>query len=205
MSKRRIGFLHPASFYHLADLADPAVRAWNIVDCYAPELQAADLERLDSLYVASRQHPVTMHALAPLVLDFVNTPGKKVFIGGENQVGSWLPGVREEYRETNFWAWRTGEDLGRRNKNPGNPLWQYLNDEALHWHFHGALFGPAGAVSLVDLDEGLPVNGSILYHDDASYAGEVVVTTMDPDYHHGAGFMPGATQLLYRMLQWLGS
>nr|MDK8534707.1 hypothetical protein [Gleimia europaea] len=44
----------------------------------------------------------------------------------------------------------------------------------------------------------------LLYHDNVTFPAELVVSTMDATYHHGAGFMPGATQLLYRMLEWLG-
>ena len=61
----------------------------------------------------------------------------------------------------------------------------------------------AGAVSLVELHtESGEVDGSILYLDEQSTPGRLLVTTMDPVYHHGSGFMPGATQLLYSSLHW---
>ena len=82
-------------------------------------------------------------------------------------------------------------------------MWKYYTDEALHWHFHGALYPPQGAVPLVVLEEGAEEDGAIIYYDNATFPAELVVTTMDPCYHHGAGFMPGATQLLYRSLRWL--
>ncbi|NKY55528.1 hypothetical protein HGA15_04995 [Nocardia flavorosea] len=42
-----------------------------------------------------------------------------------------------------------------------------------------------------------------MYYDAGTFAAEVVVSTMDASYHHGSGFMPGATQLMYRMMHWL--
>src|SRR5699024_4682647 len=44
---------------------------------------------------------------------------------------------------------------------------------------------------------------TLMYYDDATFAAQLVDSTMDASYHHGAGFMPGASQLLYRMLGWL--
>lgn len=42
-----------------------------------------------------------------------------------------------------------------------------------------------------------------MYYDAGTFPAEVVVSTMDASFHHGSGFMPGATQLMYRMLHWL--
>jgi hypothetical protein len=41
-----------------------------------------------------------------------------------------------------------------------------------------------------------------LFVDETNHRGRLLVTTMDPVYHHGSGFMPGATQLLYSALHW---
>ncbi|MDR1634799.1 MAG: hypothetical protein LBS27_07780 [Bifidobacteriaceae bacterium] len=203
--RARVGFLHPGSFYHLADLADPAVAARDVVDLYAPELTPSALDNTDALFVACRQHPAIMERNAPLVVDFLRRPGARVVIGGENGAGRWLPGVREEERETNFWAWRTGEDTTRRSLNPDHHLWDYLNEDSVHWHHHNAYDVPPGATPLVVLEEGNTPPKAIIYHDAVSFPAEVVVLGTDPTYHHGCGFMPGATQLLYRLLDWLGS
>jgi hypothetical protein len=221
--RARIAFVHSGSSFHLADLADPAVVARNLVEVYAPEMTADSLDRVDGLYLAARQHPGTLRRIVPHVLAFLQRPGVKVFIDGENAVGTWLPGTTAEKRGTAFWAWRTGEDLGRRSVNRDHPLWsqRYLTDDAVHWHYHGVLAPPASATPLVVLE---PVPGAdpdsrdpwgepyralpghpnvLLYHDARTFPAEVVVSTMDATYHHGAGFMPGATQLFYRMLDWL--
>lgn len=200
-----IGFIHSGSFYHLACLQDPALRAWDIVECYARDIKAKDLDRFDALFLADRQHPGIMDFLAPFIIDYLQLGGRRAFIGAENHIETWLPGVSAEARTTNYWSWRTGEDAGQRPRNTSHYLWNYLDNESTVWHYHGVLFPPAHAVSLVGLDEGMECEGSLLYYDDCSYPSALVASTMDPSFHHGLGFMTGATQLLYRIIRWLGS
>lgn len=251
---RKIGFIHPASFFHLADLADPVARAFELRDLYAPQLTWESVADLDSLYVAARHRPDTVvDVVAPVVRRFLaEGQGRKVFIDGENRVGDWLDGTSEEPRECVFWAWRTGQDTLRRSQHQDHHLWSYLSEETVHWHHHASLLPPSGAVPLVALVRGqgggggcgagcgeamvwggagaagvaghgaggvagaaagtdgnapadLVEDGCILYYDGVTFPAEVVVSAMDATYHHGAGFMPGATQLFYRMLRWLSA
>lgn len=219
---RRVAFLHSGAFFHLATLADPAVKAMDVVDVYAPDMDEHSLDQCDALFLAARHHPDVIQKIAPYIIEFLNKPGVKVYVDGENHVDEWLPGTAEAHRGTNFWAWRIGEDVGRRSVNKEHPMWAYLDDFALHWHYHGVLEPPKDATPLVVLEElesageeerkdpwgggylAIPGHANVLaYHDDSTFAAELVVTTMDCAYHHGSGFMPGATALLYRMLAWL--
>ncbi|MFD5867529.1 hypothetical protein ACFWGD_02785 [Corynebacterium sp. NPDC060344] len=221
---KKVAFVHSGAFFHLATLNDPAVKAQDLVELYAPELTAEDLADCDAVFLAARQHPDVLERIAPLIVDFAHRPGTKLYVDGENAPWQWLPGTDGTGRGTNFWAWRTGEDVGRRSVNRDHFMWNYLNDFSVHWHYHGVLAPPAGATPLVVLEE-LPVTDTttgpgtdpwggdylaipghpnvLLYHDDATFPGEVVVSTMDCAYHHGSGFMPGASALLYRMITWL--
>lgn len=221
---KTIAFIHSGSFFHLADLRDPALKAYDVRGVYAPEMHEHSLDGCDALFLGARQHPDIMNRIAPFVIEFMRRPGVKTYIDGENNVGAWLDGVEESHRGTNFWAWRTGENLGRTSVNKEHPVWGYLSEEAVHWHYHAVLNPPKGATPLVvlevledhqDSDHLDPWGGHylaipghqnvLLYHDSVSFPSEVIVSTMDCSYHHGAGFMPGATQLLYRMLRWLSS
>ncbi|MBP3223356.1 MAG: hypothetical protein J6M18_05455 [Actinomycetaceae bacterium] len=201
---RKIGFIHSGSFYHLACLKDPFLHSFELVDLYLPEIEEKDIFACDSILIAGREHRGQFERIIPFIIKFLATPGKKLYVDGANDVGSWLPGTREEERPTNFWAWRTGEDTLRRNVNTDHWMWEYLNDDSVHWHFHGALFPPEGAVPLVILEEeNVNPFGSIIYYDDQTFEADILVSTMDSCYHHGSGFMPGATQLLYRSIRWL--
>jgi len=216
----RVAFIHTGSFFHLADLRDPAVRAMDLVEVYAPDLQPGGLDGFDAVYVAARLHPGVLARIAPILVDFLGTRGARVYIDGENAVGDWLPGTVETRRGTNFWAWRIGEDVGRRSINQDHPFWEGLAEDAVHWHYHGVLAHPETAVPLVRLEElpehadpedpwGTPYRAipghanTLMYYDAGTFPAEVVVSTMDASFHHGSGFMPGATQLMYRMMHWL--
>ncbi len=226
---RRIAFIHDGSFFHLATLKDPAVQAYDVHSVYAPEMTPHSLDGIDAVFIAARLHSDVVKEIAPFIVEFLGREGTKVYIDGENNVGDWLPGTTETHRGTNFWAWRIGEDVGRRSVNPEHYLWGFLEDRAVHWHYHGVLSAPESATALVVLTE-LPEGANdgcisstgtdpwgghykaipghpniLLYHDAETFKAEVVVSTMDCTYHHGSGFMPGATQLLYRMLRWLAA
>jgi len=217
----RTAFIHTGSYFHLATLKDPAVIAMDIADVYAPELSPGGLDDFDAVYVAARLHPGVREAIAPILIDFLNRDGARMYIDGENGVGQWLPGTTETSRGTNFWAWRIGEDVGRRSVNQEHPMWQRLSQRSVHWHYHGVLDHPDAAVPLValeDFDDGVDDSAdpwgleyraipghrnTLMYYDESTFTAELVVSTMDASYHHGAGFMPGASQLLYRMFGWL--
>ena len=219
----KIAYLHAGTFFDLANLHDPALRALGIADVYAPELTAGALDGFDAVYVAARLHPAVIAKVSPLLLDFLEKPGARMYVDGENSVGEWLPGTTQTLRGTNFWAWRVGEDVGRRSVNQDHQFWQYLAADAVHWHYHGVLTHPHSAVPLVRLESlaehaGQPPvedpwsnqyraiadhPNTLLYFDDGSFAADIVVSTMDASYHHGSGFMPGASQLMYRMMRWL--
>ena len=168
----QMAMLHCGSHAQLATLADPALEPHRIRPVHARTGAVTELDDVDGVL-------------------------------GENRVDSWLPGAREHRRPTIFWWWRTGEDSRIRRTHTGHPAAEWFTDKSLTWHYHGVLEPPEGAVSLVDLHttEG-ELDGSLLYVDETSTAGRLLVTTMDPVYHHGSGFMPGATQLLYSALRW---
>lgn len=198
----RIAMLHCGSHAQLATLADPALEPFGIVPVHARSGSAADLADADVVVVADRIRTDLLTPWADALLARARA-GATVVVLGENQVGTWLPGAREQVRPTIFWWWRTGEDSRIRRPHTRHPAAAWFADKALTWHYHGVLEPPEGAVSLVDLHtEGGEVDGSLLYVDETSTPGRVLVTTMDPVYHHGSGFMPGATQLLYSVLRW---
>ncbi|GAB2672319.1 hypothetical protein [Nocardia goodfellowii] len=197
-----IVFLHGGSHAQLATLADPALAPYRIRPVHIRRLDPAAVADADVVVVSDRLRPDLLIPRSPVLLQCL-TRGATVVVFGENSVGAWLPGVGEEARPTVFWWWRTGEDSRIRLREPEHPAWSHFDDRAVIWHYHGVLEPPPGAVSLVDLDTGTGErDGSLLYIDEHSTPGRLLVTTMDPVYHHGSGFMPGATQLLYSALLW---
>ncbi|WP_239965258.1 hypothetical protein [Streptomyces sp. CBG9] len=111
--------------------------------------------------------------------------------------------------EVNFWWWRLPDgDNGVRRAAEDHEAWAHLTPRAVRWHYHGLLTPPPGATVLAYTDHetaGDPATEQVrLYEDRVSTPGRLLVTTMDPVYHHGSRFMPGATQLLLGLLRWTG-
>ena len=155
------------------------------------------------MIVGDRLHQGQLDRVAPAVRQALQDPAKTVVVLGENSVERWLPGVGYTFRPTVFWTWRTGEDNGTRLRLPGDPMWNFLTPRAVTWHHHGLLHPPAGARELVVMEEDGTDSGALLYVDEVNQPARLLVTTMDPVYHHGSGFMPGASQLLYSLLRWV--
>ncbi|MET4060341.1 hypothetical protein ABIB35_001886 [Arthrobacter sp. UYP6] len=199
----RIGLLHCGTFPPLRTLADPALHPYRLESVYLPDADPSVLAGLDAIIVGDRLHHGQLARFAPAVRAALQDPGKTVIVLGENTVEQWLPGVGYSFRPTVFWTWRTGEDNGTRLRLPEDPMWEYFTPRAVAWHHHGLLHPPAGARSLVVMEEDGAESGALLYVDEVNQPARLLVTTMDPVYHHGSGFMPGASQLLYSLLRWV--
>lgn len=197
-----VAMLHCGSHAQLASLSDPALEPYAIRPVHARTGTPDDLDGADVVVVADRIRPDLLTPWAAALSARAHS-GATLVVLGENQVGTWLPGAHEEVRPTIFWWWRIGEDSRIRRPDTRHDAASWFADRALIWHYHGVLAPPEGAVSLVDLHtpDG-QLDGSLLYVDEVSTPGRILVTTMDPVYHHGSGFMPGATQLLYSALNW---
>ncbi|MCQ1948198.1 hypothetical protein [Arthrobacter sp. zg-Y1116] len=199
----RIGLLHCGTFQPLRTLADPALAPYRLESVYLPDADPAVLADLDVVIVSDRLHQGQLGRFVPAILAALSDPGKTVIVLGENKVEQWLPGVGYSFRPTVFWMWRTGEDNGTRLRLPEDPMWEFFTPWSVSWHHHGLLHPRPGARSLVVMEEDGAESGTLLYVDEANQPARLLVTTMDPVYHHGSGFMPGASQLLYSLLRWV--
>lgn len=119
---------------------------------------------------------------------------------GETGPEQWLPAIRFTPRPTNWWWWlEPGASLGLMIAAPDHPLFARLGADDIAWHLHGVFDPPEGARSLIDDADGR----SVLYIDEATTNGRMIVTSLDPFYHHGSHFMPAATRFLDGFLPWL--
>ena len=69
----------------------------------------------------------------------------------------------------------------------------------MKWHYHGTFMPPAGAKSLLDV----PGGRSIFYIDDTNFNGELLITTLDPMFHIGLGFINQSKPFLHGLANWL--
>lgn len=142
-------------------------------------------------------HGAARHRAA--IADFLQR-GNTVVAMGNTAAHTWLPQVQWHDRPVNFWWWtEPGADSGLRVADAQHSLWQHLSLADATWHQHGFFVPPPGARSVIDkLGQ-----GSILYEDCVSTPGRMLVTSLDPCYHHGSYFMPATTRFLRGFLPWL--
>lgn len=175
---------------------------------YAPDLTEADLADCDALLIADRINPVALRRKRRILLGLLERGGTLVVLG-ENRAEDWAPHVTWHYRPTNFWWWLTpNADPGHRIVAPDHALFRHLRKEDVIWHYHGLLDLPEGARSLIDIaPEADPEGrgGSILYEHPnvAGTKGTLIVSCLDPVYHHGSFFMPASSRFLSGLLDWM--
>ncbi len=191
--------VHPGAYYHVESLEGRRFRDMFDALVRPEDLGDTDLGAYDAILVPCRTpaHRMTPHK-APLA-DYLDAGGT-IIATGESDSQLWLPGIRFTPQDTNFWWWLTpGADLGVRIAKPEHTMFEHLEQEDLTWHLHGWFDAPEGAEVLAVNGDGKP----ILYIDEVTTRGRMVLTTLDPFFHHGSHFMPATTRFLDGFLPWM--
>lgn len=194
-----IAALDAGTYYHHRTFHTPELMPYLDRHLYLPELDDAALAGCDALIVSCRTNPDLLVPHRERFARFL-AAGKTLVAMGETGAHRWLDGVRWTDCEVNFWWWMTpGADSGLRLAHPAHPLFSHLTLADATWHQHGTFTPPPGARSLIDKAGA----GSVLYEDRHSTPGRLIVTSLDPMYHHGSYFMPAASRFLRGFLPWL--
>ncbi|HEY8335956.1 MAG TPA: hypothetical protein VIQ05_19370 [Tardiphaga sp.] len=200
-----LAVLDGGTFYHHAAIQGPRFRSLFDRTIYMPELDAGQLDGVTVLIITDHINPNLLRAHRDLLIDFAGR-GHTLVVFGENQAETWLPGARWTSRPTNFWWW-LDRDAAPPNRlvSPDHDFFRAVPFADTIWHFHGLLAPPPGAQTLIDVPpdaEGRDDGGALLYDDRVTTAGRLIVSTLDPFYHHGSNFMPAATRFLDGFLPW---
>lgn len=206
LDRGMLAIVHNGTYSHLTTMKDPAVIAYSPIWLHIRDLNPGDLAGFRTVILADRMHPELLQAHAAEFRE-VSERGDTLVVLGINEVHTWLPGLSYRDAPTNFWWWSTGEDPGIRPTASDHEAWHYLSPKSVIWHQHGSFVTEHEVTSLLELEEpdghgGWTNFGSILFEDTTSTAGRIIVTTLDPIFHHGSNFMPGATRFLYAILRW---
>jgi hypothetical protein len=163
------------------------------------ELSEVDLSAFETLLVPCRTPPHRLIAHKHLFQAHLEKGGTIIAMG-ECHSERWLSNIVFTPRETNFWWWLDPQgDLGLQIKSPLHPLFKLLGPQDLAWHLHGFFDPPVGSDVLITDNDGR----AILYIDEVTTKGRLIVTSLDPFFHHGHHFMPATTRFLDGFLKWL--
>ena len=193
--------VHPGAYYHIESFESPRYAGYFDALVRPEDLPQTDLSVHNVVLIpcrtpADRMQPHTAQLRAYL------DAGGTIVATGESESQLFLPGITFTPQPTNFWWWLTpGADLGVRIAAPDPALFAHLAQRDITWHLHGWFDPPAGVEVLAVNSEGKP----ILYVDDVSTAGRMVITSLDPFFHHGSHFMPATTRFLNGFLPWMRS
>ncbi len=184
--------LHPGASYHCETLEGERYRGYFDKLIVPEELTSACLANVRTLLVPCRTNPDRLLPRMPVLMDFLARGGTLVAMG-ETFQDIWLPDVTFTPVETNYWWWlEPGASLGVSLERPDHPLLRGLSSKDAAWHLHGWYVPAPGSEVLITDGSNQP----IMYVDEKSYAGRLVVTSLDPCYHHGCHFMPTTTLFL---------
>ena len=194
----KLAALDGGTYYHHHSLYGERFGGFFDRTIYTRELGDTDLLQFDTLIVSCRTDPSVLVPHREKFADFLAS-GRTLVAMGSTGPHQWLSGIVWEDTPTNFWWWKVGETLGLQCAAPEHALFRHITLADATWHYHGFFTPPAGAVSLVDVAGA----GSILYEDMATTPGRLIVTSLDPMYHHGSHFMPATTRFLDGFLPFL--
>lgn len=193
-----LAVLDAGTYYHHRTIYEPRYRDFFDEIIYTRDLPEADLSGVDTLLVSCRTDPSVLRPRREQIADFLAS-GKTVVAMGSTGHPDWLPNVNWTDTPTNFWWWKEGGEIGLKLATPDHPLFNRLSLSDVTWHYHGYFQVPDGAQSLVDVGD----LGSIFYEDTVSTPGRLLITSLDPMYHHGSYFMPATTRFLDGFLPYL--
>lgn len=188
----KITALHSGTYYNLVSLLKEPFAKYFHKCVYLPELKKSDLDDCDILLVTDSLVVRHLEKNKELFKEFLKS-GRTLVIGGRNEPQLWLEGI--EYKELpfNFWWWLDKEhnDIDITPDDTNHELFKYIDFKDLIWHFHGGYKKLNGAKSAIKskLDESVSV-----YQECSFGGGNLILTSLDPFFHHGCFFMPNASK-----------
>lgn len=191
---RRVAVLEGGTYFHDFSICDPKVAHLIDRSVYLRDMRSEDLEGMDVLILMSRLNPDLLDEKKEMILAFRRGGGQLIVLA-DNHVEDWMEDVRHVSTEVNFWWWlEPNADSGLQIEAPHHPIFRYMDAKAVVWHYHGMFVCPDEAVSIVRCREG----GSIFYEQPDG----TLLTTLDPDFHHGSFFMPSSTLFWHGLLNY---
>lgn len=177
-------FSHRAHFLHIGDM---------------------DFNTFDYITLSSRLNVKYLLAHKQKFVDYLNNGGHIVSFGEVR--GDYLPNIIWKDYPVNFWWWLIPganmplyalENGQKCTERTSSGLFSKIPTSVAKWHYHGAFYPPKNAQSILvnELDE------SIIYKDN-NFKGNLYITSLDPEFHLGQGFMPTTEPFFDAFMAWV--
>lgn len=195
----RIATIDAGLAYQTRTFEDPDFASFFAKRIRISDLPKTDLCDLPCLMVPCRTNGARLAPYAAQLTEYIADGGTLVVMG-ETSPQLFIKDLTYKSEPTNFWWWlEKGSDLGVRIVVPTHPLMMRMRQQDVTWHIHGTLEFEAPAKTLVSWMDDRGRDRSILSIQNRG-KGQLIITTLDPIYHHGSGFMPATTAFLHRFL-----
>lgn len=202
MNKNKLAVIDGGLYYHYFSINDGVAKDFINSVHYLRDLKFDDIADSDSLLVLSSQNTDLLEEKKDIFLEYANIPNKHLTIFGRNRTQNWIPNLKFTDTPTNFWWWlEENPNSGLSAHNMEHQIFKYLSLQDATWHYHGMFDVPEGATNFVSCREG----GSLLYEDKNAFPATLLISSLDPDYHHGSFFMPATTKFWHKILNYLAN
>lgn len=197
---KKIAALDSGTAFHIVSLHGKPFNKFFSKVIYLPELRFEDLEDMDILLVTCSSSVEQILKHKEIFYEFLKCK-KTLVVMGRNGVDLWLKDVKSAKLPFNYWWW-----LNKNAKTElipsdiSHPFFKFIDFKDMIWHFHGGFELPKNAVSIVEHGS---LKKSVFFELKEYYGGDLVVTSLDPFYHHGSFFMPNATKFGKAILTYL--
>lgn len=196
----KIAALDSGTAYHISSFYTKPFKDFLYKTIYLPNLDIDDLKDVDILIVSCSSSVEQILKHKNIFYEFL---AKKKFlvVMGRNEAQLWLNDVVFADLPFNFWWW-----LDKNNKIDLKPacldygLFKYIDFKDMVWHYHGGYEKIKGCISVI---EHISLDKSIFLEMPDYYGGRLILTSLDPFFHHGNFFMPNATKLGGALLKYL--
>lgn len=163
---------------------------------YFLDIDKVDFGEFDYIVLASRLNAEYLMPHKQKFLSYLESGGHIISFGEVTK--QYLPNILWQEYPVNFWWWLIpGADTPLYIQENGKQLFSKMNVDAAKWHYHGAFYPPKNSQKILtnELDE------CIIYKD-TTFRGNLYVTSLDPDFHLGQGFMPKTEGFFDNFMEW---
>ncbi|MEM8976678.1 MAG: hypothetical protein AAGD43_31910 [Pseudomonadota bacterium] len=192
MKRKRLACLHGGAHSERLSLRRSVCADYLAAAIYLLDLPKTDLSQFDGLIIPEGLNQRKLDAASAQLVRFLNGSGT-VFLFGD-QPTEWLPSVRWRFAVAGL-----PEPNHLRVASPSHPFHKAFKPIDFY-HQHGSFLPPEGAEVLMTKRNG----DVVLYVDEVSTAGRLMVTSLDL-MHHVDGFFsnPISTRFFDRFLPWV--